>query len=168
MKQILCFFILFISLQIHAQETESLQSLDTPATKLDVLISSLYGQVGCEVKYSIQPLDLINRTKPALCMNDLDYLINVKSIRMSFVISENHHLVSGFDKLDEIKKSKTLSDIAIKIEEKMKKIINRTCLLLNIERIKMEFSVSHKGHLASRNINGEIKTFISPSKVNGF
>jgi len=157
-----------ISLQIHAQEIESLQSLDTPATKLDVFISSLYGQIGCEVKYSIQSIELINHIKPVLCMYDLDYMINTKSIRMSFVISENHQLVSGFDELDEIKRSKILFDLAIRIEAKIKKIINWTCLVLNIERIKMEFSVSYKGHLALRNIKGEVKTSISTSKVNGF
>ncbi|MEH6910334.1 MAG: hypothetical protein V7459_07080 [Oceanicoccus sp.] len=160
MKKILYFCMLIFSLQAQAQaqDHDSLQGLDAPATKLDVLISSLYGKIGCKVKYSVQSIDLMNHMEPVLCMSDLDYLINAKTIRMKFVVSEGHYLVSGFNELEEINKSKTVLGIAKLIESKIKNTITQISLVLNIERINMEFSIAHKGHLALRKKNGEIKS----------
>ncbi len=158
MKKTTFFCILIFSIKIQAQDIQSLKSLDSPATKLDVLISSLYGQLGCKVKFSVWPVEPLSKRKPELCMNDIDYLLNIETLRIGFVVSENHHLVNGFDELEEKNKLEAISGIAIRMEPKIKNIIRETYLLIGSYPIKIEFHISHKGYMALRNNKGEIKS----------
>ena len=157
MKKILCLCIALFSTQISSQE---IKGLDSPATKLDILISSLYSQIGCKAKFSVWPVESHSKLEPELCINEIDYLLNSKTIRMTFVISENHHLVNGFDELEEKDRLVTISNIAGRVEVKTKAIIQRTSLLIGTYPINMEFLVAHKGYQALRNNKGEILSLI--------
>ncbi len=99
-------------------------------------------------------------------MYEIDYLLNVKTIRMNFSISENHHLVNDFGALKEKDKLQAISDIAARIESKVKGVLQRTSLSLGTYPPKMEFHIAHKGYVASRNNKGEIKS--ATYEVKGF
>ncbi len=162
------------SIQAQAMDFQSPQSLDSPATKIDIVIASLYGRLGCKLNYSTQPLGTawtgpkgsLDIVEPELCMADLDYLPNAKTIRMSFSISNNHDLVHGFDKLDDEHKLEAISSIAISLDHEITRVIKKISLLIGSESIKIEFIVSYKGYRALRNNKGEIKS--ATYEVKGF
>lgn len=158
MKKILCFLMHLFSIQVFAQDAHSIRSLDSPATKFDILTSSLIAQLGCEARYSVWPEPSLSNRNPELCMSDLDYLVNTKTLRMIFVVSENHHLVAGFDELEDKDKMNTVSEISTKIEAGIIDTIKNISLLIGINPINMEFSFSHKGFSALRNRKGEFNT----------
>ena len=171
MRNMLCLFVLLFSSQIHANEPSSLLTLESPATKIDVIFASLYGKYSCKERYAVRPFgpastELEDNLDSELCLSDLNYLPNIKTIRMIFHISNNHHLVNDFDKLSDENKSKAILEIAARIEGKAGHFIKHLSLLFQSDLPKFEFVISHNGYSVSRDRMGGVKS--TKYEVNGF
>lgn len=161
MRKLLLLYILILSSQAHAKESLEPLSLESSATKIEIIIMSLYARLGCEVNYSnTESGDAISgpdsALEPKLCLSDLDYLPNIETIRMKFFISDGHHLVSGFEKLNDEKKSKVISNIASRIEYEVTRELKVFSLVSQTYPIKFEFIISYNGYRVLRNNKDEM------------
>jgi|GEM_PF-3884180 len=154
MRKLLLLYILILSSQAHAKESLEPLSLESSATKIEIIIMSLYARLGCEVNYS--NTESGDALEPKLCLSDLDYLPNIETIRMKFFISDGHHLVSGFEKLNDEKKSKVISNIANRIEYEVTRELKVFSLVSQTYPIKFEFIISYNGYRVLRNNKDEM------------
>ena len=161
MRKLLCLYMLIISSQIHAKGSLEPLGLDSPATKIDVIVMSLHARLGCKVNYSNTEYgDAVSEPggilEPQLCLSDLDYLPNIETIRMYFFISDGHHLVNGFEKKNDEEKSKVISNIANRIEYEATRELKLFSLVSQTNPLKLEYVISYNGYRVLRNNKGEM------------
>jgi hypothetical protein len=164
MRKTLYLYLFILSSQIHANDSPKPLSLESSATKIDVILMSLYARLGCKGNYYLEKelssgvvsVDL-GILEPELCLSDLNYLPNTETVRMEFSISGNHHFVSGFEKLNDEKKSKVVLSIANSIEDAAERELRVFSLLSQTtSRLKFEFIISYNGYRVLRNNKSEV------------
>ena len=164
MRKILFLYLFILSSQIHANDSPKPLSLESSATKIDVILMSLYARLGCKANYylakelssGVKVVDL-GTLDSGLCLSDLNYLTNTETVRMEFYISNDHHFVSGFEKLNDEKKSEVVLSIANSIEDTAERELRMFSLLSQTtRRLKLEFIISYNGYRVLRNNKSEL------------
>ena len=159
MKKLLFLISILYSINIHADNSLKPLNFKNQASKSDLIVASLYSRLSCKVNYLGNSPNQISKSKvePELCLSDINYLPNTKTIRMYFVITDNHFLVEDFEQLNHENKSKVILAIAKRVEKVTIAITRKLSLLTQHDRLKIEFLLSHSDYRVLRNNQGEIQ-----------